>query len=393
MDSFLIEQLPAGRRSLRLAVVTETWPPAANEVAATLARHVEGLRQRNHEVQLIRPRQAGAERPASDSGFAELLTGGIPIPRYPNLKLGLPAKRALIKQWTLRRPDVVHLATEGPLAWSALQAALKLKLPVCSDFRSNLQAYRLHYGLGWLRKPIVAYLRKFHNRTHLTLVSSEQMRNELAGAGFRNLRVLPRGVDSALFDPVRRSETLRQAWGATAETPVLLHVGPLAVERNLEVLAATFAAVRRRRPGARLVLVGDGPYRAPLRSQLPEAIFAGHLEGEPLAVHYASADLLLFPGLGERCGGVPLEAMASGLPVVAFDQAAPGECLRHGSDGLLAGHGRGDEFAACADELVDLHGRAREHFMALGRNARQAARNQDWSTVAGQLESLLLSLV
>ena len=162
MEPILVEQLPASRRCLRLAVVTETYPPEVNGVALSLSRFVEGLRERNHEIQLIRPRQALLDLPARRERFDEMLTFGMPIPRYPDLKMGLPAKRALIKQWTLKRPDLVHIVTEGPLGWSALQAALKLKIPVCSDFRTNFHAYSLHYGIGWLKKPIVAYLRKFH---------------------------------------------------------------------------------------------------------------------------------------------------------------------------------------------------------------------------------------
>ena len=192
MEPILIEQLPAARRSLRLAVVTETYPPEINGVALSLARFVDGLRKRHHDIQLIRPRQVAAEQPANGHGFAEVLTGGVPIPRYPNLKMGLPAKRALIKQWTLHRPDIVHIVTEGPLGWSALQAALKLKIPVCSDFRTNFHTYSLHYGIGWLKRPIVDYLRKFHNHTLITMVPTEHMRAELAASGFRNLRVVAR---------------------------------------------------------------------------------------------------------------------------------------------------------------------------------------------------------
>ena len=107
MQPIQFEQLPAHRRSLRLAVVTETYPPEVNGVAISLSRFAEGLRERNHDIQLIRPRQAG---------FDEMLTGGFPIPRYPDLKMGLPAKRALLKQWTLNRPDMVHIVIEGP-AW------------------------------------------------------------------------------------------------------------------------------------------------------------------------------------------------------------------------------------------------------------------------------------
>ena len=126
--------------------------------------------------------------------------------------MGLPAKRALASLWTFRRPDVVHIVTEGPLGWSALQAAAKLKLPVISDFSTNFHAYSDHYGVGWLKKPILAYLRKFHNRT-LTMVPTEPMRAELAALGFQRLRVIARGVDTPLFDPPAGSR-LRARWGA-----------------------------------------------------------------------------------------------------------------------------------------------------------------------------------
>lgn len=393
MDSILIEQLPASRRSLRLAVVTETYPPEVNGVALTLARFVDGLRERNHEIQLIRPRQAHAEQPASVDGFAEVLTGGMPIPRYPNLKLGLPAKRALIKQWTLRRPDIVHIVTEGPLGWSAQQAALKLRIPVCSDFRTNFHTYSLHYGIGWLKKPIVAYLRKFHNRSMMAMVPTEQMRSQLVAGGFRNLRVLARGVDTQLFNPARRSETLRREWGVTPDTPVVLHVGRLAAEKNLAALTNAFLAIRQQRPGAQLVLVGDGPERKALRSRLPGAIFSGTLRGEDLAAHYASGDLFLFPSLTETFGNVTLEAMASGLPLIAFDYAAAAQHVRHGTDGLLATYGQGNDFTAMACELAAMHAHEPERFRAMGRNARLAAEGLDWKCVVQQFETLLLSIV
>ena len=159
--------------------------------------------------------------------------------------MGLPAKRALEQLWTYRRPDVVHIVTEGPLGWSALQAALKLRIPAVSDFRTNFHAYSRHYGIGWLSKPILAYLRKFHNRTLCTMVPTEAMRADLAARGFCRLRVVARGVDTALFDPARRSEALRASWGARAADPVLLHVGRLAPEKNLSALLAAFDAVRK----------------------------------------------------------------------------------------------------------------------------------------------------
>jgi len=392
MDSILIEQLPASRRSLRLAIVTETYPPEINGVALSLSRFVEGLRERNHDIQLIRPRQDHAERPAQDTGFGEVLTGGMPIPRYPNLKMGLPAKRALVKQWTLHRPDLVHIVTEGPLGWSALQAALKLKIPVCSDFRTNFHAYSLHYGIGWLKKPIVAYLRKFHNRTLLTMVPTEHMRADLAAIGFRNLRVVARGVDTQLFNPERRSESLRRAWGVTPDAPVVIHVGRLAAEKNLTALIAGFIAIRHSQPQARLLLVGDGPEKNALRNRLPDAIFAGTRRGEDLAAHYASGDIFLFPSLTETFGNVTVEAMASGLPLVAYDYAAAAQHVRHGANGLLAAYGNGNDFTAKASEIASHYAQQPEQFRALGRNARLTAESLDWKCVVQQLESLLFSI-
>ena len=161
----LVEQLPCRRRTLRIAIVTETYAPDANDVALDAVRLVEGLRRREHEIELVRPRR-------------------------PMLKVGLPAKRALASQWSRSRPDVVHVLTQGPLAWSALSAARQLRLPVVSDFQAHFVDAR--HGVGWLSKPILVYLRKFHNRVLWTFVPTEALCAQLTGLGFRNLRVVAR---------------------------------------------------------------------------------------------------------------------------------------------------------------------------------------------------------
>ena len=173
------EQLAVSRKTLRIAVVTETYPPEINGVAMSIARFVEGLQKRDHEIQLIRPRQNSVDDQEGEASPGELLTRGMPIPRYPNLRMGLPVTGVLLRQWTRSRPDIVHIVTEGPLGWSALRAALKLKIPVTSDFRTNFHAYSHHYGIGWLSRPIAAYLRKFHNRTRMTMVPTESSRRSI----------------------------------------------------------------------------------------------------------------------------------------------------------------------------------------------------------------------
>ena len=378
-------QLPK-KPGLRVALVTETYPPEVNGVAATLARVADGLRQRGHQLQLVRPRQTrgetGAGGNAQDSGFAEVLMRGLAIPRYPQLKMGLPARRALLRLWSTQRPDVVHIVTEGPLGWSALQAARHLRLPVVSDFRTNFHAYSAHYGVGWLRVPVMAYLRKFHNRTHSTMVPTDLLRRELAAAGFERLRVVARGVDTQRFAPSRRSEALRAQWGAGRGTLVALCVGRLAAEKNLGVLLDAAAAMREQHTALRLVLVGDGPERARLQQRCPDAVFSGVRHGDDLAAHYASADVFLFPSMTETFGNVVPEAMASGVAVVAYDHAAAGQLIRHGDNGLLARLGEASEFCRVARRA----GADRAGLREMGARARHSVMSLDWERIVDAVE-------
>jgi glycosyltransferase involved in cell wall biosynthesis len=381
-DAIVIDDLLPARRSLRVAVVTETYPPEVNGVAATVSRVVEGLRQRGHELQLIRPRQDRSDAASQEPAFVEVLIRGLPIPRYPELKMGLPSRRALLRRWAEHRPDVVHIVTEGPLGWSALQAAKHLRLPVVSDFRTNFHAYSRHYGVGWLRTPVMAYLRKFHNRTACTMVPTEGLKAELQSAGFKGLRVVARGVDTQQFDPVRRSESLRASWNAGPDTLVALCVGRLAPEKNLGTVIAAVEAMRERDARLRLVLVGDGPERARLQQRCPEAIFAGTRRGNDLAAHYASADVFLFPSVTETFGNVVPEAMASGLAVVAYDHAAAGQLVRPGHSGLLARLDDSTAFCQLAQQLAGDLPRAR----AMGREARETAQRLDWGRIIEAIE-------
>ncbi len=374
-------------RSLRVALVTETYPPEVNGVAATVAKLVEGLRGRGHALQLVRPRQDPADTASQQGDFAEVLMRGLPIPRYPQLKMGLPSKRALLQLWTVSQPDVVHIATEGPLGWSALQAAQQLRLPVVSDFRTNFHAYTQHYGIAWLRSPIMAYLRKFHNRTHCTMVPTPALRDELMASGFKGLKVVARGVDTQQFDPARRSAALRASWGVGADTPVVLCVGRLAAEKNLATLVQAYEAMRRVNPALRLVLVGDGPERASLQARCPDAIFAGVRRGQDLAAHYASADLFVFPSMTETFGNVVPEAMASGLAVLAYDHAAAGQLIESGHNGVLARLNDVQDFCDAAVGIVGAGGWLR----ALGAQARTTASKLDWARVVDAVESEYLN--
>ena len=388
MPDILYTPLAAPSRTalprLRVAMVTESYPPEVNGVANSVARIVDGLRARDHTVQLVRPRQSHETMADGRGAIDEIRTTGMQIPLYGQLRMGLPAKKRLCQAWTLQRPDIVHIATEGLLGWSALQAARALELPVCSDFRTNFHAYSQFYRLGWLRRPIMGYLRHFHNHCHSTMVPTEALQQQLAASGLRSLSVVARGVDTRLFTPARRSAALRQQWGVGEDGLIVLHVGRLAPEKNLGVVMRAFDSIRNIRPHARLVMVGDGPSRATMQARHPQVIFTGFRVGEDLAMHYASSDMFLFPSLTETYGNVTPEAMASGLAMVAFDDAAAGQLIHHGIDGLLARKPDVADFVLCATDLS-----ANRHWrQAMGTAARVRVVDLGWDAIVDRIEGV-----
>lgn len=375
------------QRTLRIAVVTETYPPEINGVAITISRMVQGLRQR-HVVELIRPRQNPHDSAKNELTLQEVLVRGFPIPRYPGLKLGLPAKNRLVKLWTAQRPDIVHLVTEGPLGSSALATARKLGIPVSSDFHTNFHSYSQYYGFSWLQKTVAGYLRNFHNRTDATLVPTQEQRSTLAQEGYQNLHVVARGVDTALFHPDKRSQKLRQQWGIAGEDLAVISVGRVSAEKNLSLVLRAFRAMQANNHRLKLVVVGDGPVRADLQRQNPDCIFTGMRTAEDLAAHYASGDIFLFPSMTETYGNVTVEAMASGLAVVAYRYAAAAEHITHQTNGLLAELGNDEEFIRLACglaaniEIVD----------KLRTQSHQTMLQRDWLKSIDEFEQALAQL-
>ena len=380
---------PKNSAQLNIALVTETYLPEVNGVAITVARMVEGLLQRGHRIHLLRPRQHAQDVAVQHDDYQESLFNGMAIPGYATLNIGLPAKARLVKLWTAQRPDIVHIATEGPLGWSALAAARKLKLPVSSDFHTNFQNYTGHYGMAWLRKPMAAYLRYFHNKAACTLVPTRALHHELTQDGYQNVRVVARGVDTALFNPTKRDAALRSAWGADENTPVVMLVSRIAAEKNLPVVFEAFAKMQPIDTRAKLVIVGDGPARAELQAQHPNVIFAGMQTGEELANHYASGDIFLYPSLTETYGNVTIEAMASGLATLAYDYAAAHQHIRHNVNGLLAPYADTASFIAQAQGLMTDAARVK----SLGQAARDTVAALTWQHIMGDMEAVLFDTV
>jgi len=368
-----------------VCVVTETYAPEVNGVALTLGHLVEGLRARGHAVSIVRPRQQAADGAAGLDDPGLTLVRGLPLPGYEALRFGLPAAARLRDRWSTRHPDVVYVATEGPLGWSAVRTARRLGIPVLGGFHTNFHGYARHYRAGWLRHGIVHYLRRFHNRTDGTLVPTAELRAHLRSVGFRNLTVLGRGVDGRLFTPARRSADLRRAWGASESDLVVLHVGRIAPEKNVDLAVRAYRAMRPIAGAVRFVAVGDGPSRPALQEALPDVLFPGVLTGEALAEHYASADVFLFPSETETFGNVTLEAMASGLVVVAYDYAAARAHVASGHSGVLVPYRDAAAFVEAAAGLA----RAPDRRLEMRARVRETVAHLHWDHVVARFETWL----
>ncbi|KAA1172042.1 glycosyltransferase family 1 protein [Marinobacter salinexigens] len=348
----------ASRRQQHITIVSETFPPEINGVANTLRHLCQGLMQRGHKVTVVRPRQRheskGEVADAGDALFTrEHVVTGLPLPGYADLRFGLSTGSALKRLWRTDRPDAIYVATQGPLGIAAVSAARKAGIPVSSGFHTNFHQYSRYYGVGILEKLLCSYGRWFHNRTAITLVPTRKMQQVTAMMGIKPTGLWSRGVDCGRFTPHKRDEELRKKWGLEGNDRAVLYVGRLASEKNLRMAVACYERIRGLHPQAKFVLVGDGPLRRQLVEKHPDYIFCGTQRGEDLARHYASGDLFLFPSKTDTFGNVVLEAMASGLAVVAYDDAAASEHLRHEENGMKAPLDDDEAFVDSALRLAD----------------------------------------
>jgi glycosyltransferase involved in cell wall biosynthesis len=368
---------------VKLALVTETFPPEINGVAMTFGVIARELGRRGHAVTVYRPWRRDLPAPGTHPEYAQVALPGLPIPGYRLLRLGLPAGGRLRRLWRRSPPDLVHVATEGPLGLSAIRAARALGCPVSSSFHTNFHAYARHYRIAVLQRVALGWLRRVHNLTRRTFVPTDDLRTELAGLGFRDLAVLSRGVDTRQFGPDRRSEELRRSWGAQPGQPVVLHVGRMAPEKNYELLFRIYAAMKMANPACRFVVAGEGPLRSALVRRHPDVQFAGFFSREEIGRYYASADIYVHASLTETFGNVLTEAMASGLAVAGFDYAAARLFIRDGESGLLAPCDRPDRLIAASIRLAtDAALRDR-----LRSAARASVEAQSWDRVIARFES------
>jgi glycosyltransferase involved in cell wall biosynthesis len=365
--------------SLRVTLVSETYMPQINGVSRTLERLVDHCVQRGDLVQLMVPRYEEAK--ADREGIVRRSWRGWRLPFYREVILPLVTPRRLRREIAGFSPDLVHIATEGPLGVAALRACRQLGLPVVSSYHTNFPQYLASYRLGWLEPIAWRYLGWFHNATSMTLCPTPTIRDVLCEHGFERVEIWSRGVDTRLFDAARRSIAVRRELGIGENEVVAVYAGRLAAEKNLQLLMDAWHERPAEGPD-RLLLVGDGPLRGQLEARSADGvIFAGYRRGEDLARCYAAGDFFVFPSVTDTFGNVMLEAMASGLPVVGFDVAGPRDIVRHGETGWIV---RDQTVGALSRAMVHLATmtQQRQH---MGREARSFAETQSWHQILEQV--------
>lgn len=320
-------------KKLRIAIITETYPPDINGVANTLYEIVKQL-QKNHEVLILRPEEHYYDVKINYN-LKEIFFPFIKIPFYNEVKLGIPIIQKISDSFKAFQPDIVHIITEGPLGFFSLWIAKQMNIPVIADYRTNFNDYLKFYHIQYLDEFIKIYLNYFHNQCDLNLVPTLEVKKQLLKKQYKRIKVLGRGIDTHQFNPVKYSSILRDNLNIKSDDLMFLYVGRIAPEKNLYFLCNILEKIYNKYEHVKFVFVGDGPIKSELENRYQGVIFTGKLQGEELSQIYASSDVFLFPSKTETFGNVFLESYASGLPIISYNYGAAKKIYSNHQTGFL----------------------------------------------------------
>jgi glycosyltransferase involved in cell wall biosynthesis len=375
---------------MRIAFFSEVFLPKIDGVVNTLCRLLEHLSRLGHPTLLITTcyndhpssRQGNHPPPTSrkvPENVEIIRVPGIRFPLYPEVRLA-PPWLGLHPALERFQPDLIHTVNPVALGIGGVWYARQRGIPLVASYQTDLPGYAVHYGFGFANRFIWAFLRSLHNQAHLNLAPSEYTRKELQANNFRRVKVWSRGVDTELFHPAKRDDSMRaRLSGGVVDEPLLLFVGRLSSEKRIHWLRSVLLS----HPQARLAIVGDGPQRLELENAFSglNVQFTGFLQGDELAKAYASSDIFVFPSANETFGNVVLEAMASGLPVVVPNSGGVVDFVNHEKNGLIF-------YSESQDSLVEQTGRLISQVELRHRVAAQArsyAEVRNWSAILTQL--------
>jgi glycosyltransferase involved in cell wall biosynthesis len=361
---------------VRIAFFTETFLPKVDGIVTRLTKTLQHLVAAGDEVLIFCPEGA----PDSYLGAKVVGVPALPLPLYPELKLALP-RPAVSEALEQFRPDLVHVVNPAVLGLGGIWLAKSRNLPLVASYHTHLPKYLEHYGMGMLEPLLWELLKAAHNQASLNLCTSTAMVAELAAKGIQHTALWQRGVDTDLFRPEWRNDSMRaRLHGPYDDTGnLLLYIGRLSAEKQIERIRPVLEAM----PHTRLALVGDGPHRQQLERcfEGTPTTFVGYLAGQDLASAYACGDAFLFPSSTETLGLVLLEAMAAGCPVVGADRGGIPDIVSDGENGCLYDPDQPHSLTAAVQRLLgESQTRA-----SLRQAARQEAERWGWAGATDQL--------
>jgi len=371
---------------VRIALVSDTYTPQINGVTTVVRSIRDALTAAGYGTAVVAPVYPGMNgRRSAD----ELRIPSVAFPPYPDIRLSVPMSRRVSAFLDTFGADLVHVSTEGPLGLIGRRYALRRDLPLVTSFHTDFPRYCRDYGVPVLSGVVWRWLTWFHRPARVTHTPGVAVVDELKRRGIGQAALWGRGVDTAWFHPSHRDPVWRRQMGATGDRVLVLHVGRLAPEKNVELLIEAWE-IARSDVGHRAVfaVAGDGPMTWQIETRAPWIHRLGFLDRTELAAVYASADLCVLPSSTETYGLVALEAMASGLPVIAADAGGLRETVRHGDNGLLAPPTDPRAFAAAIVELTMEADRRRE----MGAAARATAEARDARLEHAELIALYAAL-
>ncbi|WP_313668867.1 glycosyltransferase family 1 protein [Sandarakinorhabdus sp.] len=383
-----VEPEPAPARPLKVALFSGNYNYVRDGANQALNRLVAFLERQGCTVRVYSPT---SDTPAFEPAGTLVSVPSFSIPGRGEYRVALGLPERLKRDVREFGPDIIHLSAPDPAAHSAKRLARQLGVPVVASIHTRFETYLEYYGFGFARPLMEMMLGRFYTGLDEVFVTTAAFGETMRDAGIIRTEpaVWSRGVDKGRFNPKRRSPEWRWSLGVGDAEPVIGFVGRLVLEKGLDTVAAAVAELKRRGVPHRLVVVGDGPARERFEALAPDAIFTGFLDGTNLARAYASMDMLLNPSTTETFGNINLEAMASGIPVVAA-RASGNECLvTDGDTGALVTPGDITGYADalqryCTDPLLRAgHGKA-------GLAAAQAF---DWDAINGAVLSRYRDLI
>lgn len=370
---------------MKIAYFTESLPPNTDGVVNTLCKLVESLEETNTDYIFFSP-----VKPDASLFWSHRVHKVTSVRILPEIvyRMGVPYFHGIVPELVKFNPDIIHLCCPSLLGLYGLNYARKRKIPVVTSYHTHFISYFPYYGLHNLQNLGWSFLKWFHNQCDTTYVPAPSCADLLQTKGIQDLELWQRGIDVRLFNPAFRDPFLRASF-KDADTPILLFVGRLTKEKDLDILFQTHRLLMDRGLEYRLVIVGDGPLRDELQLQAPDAHFPGYQYGEALARWYASADIFVFPSTTETFGNVVLEAFASGLPTVGVRSGGVADLIRDGCNGLIAEPRDAESFAEKITAIL-LNEKLRRR---LSHAALETARFYSWKEINTRLFSSYQNII